>query len=76
MDAVTVLLPPDRQVKITFSSGWLIRVRKRWKLRSRRVYGESGDADTDSIRDALPRLRAKVSAFELADVWNTDETGL
>ena len=70
------LLLQDRQVIIKFSSGWLSRSQDCWKLLSRRVYGESSEADTDAIKHALPRLRAKVAAFDLADVWNADETGI
>ena len=66
----------DNKLDMKFTVGWLSKFQKRWNLRSRRRYGESGDADMESVRDCVPSLASLVQSYHPNDVWNADETGL
>ena len=66
----------DSKLGMKFTVGWLSKFQKRWNLRSRRMHGESGDADMESVRDCLPSLASLVQSYQPNDEWNADETGL
>ena len=68
-------LPRHKRTFLHFSNGWLHNFQRRCNLRSLSSHGESGDADHASIDRELPRLRAAISRFEKADVFNADAFG-
>lgn len=76
LEEVNLLLGENDKCEAQFSSGWLVRFMKRFNLKSRRIHGESGDADNNAVKNFLPKLREKIAAYRPADVWNADETGL
>lgn len=68
-------LPPQKQTKLMFSSGWLTRFQKRWNLKSIKSHGESGDADQAAIDRQMPLLRSTIQFYKHCDVFNADEFG-
>jgi hypothetical protein len=43
--------------KFEFSNGWLAKFKQWHQIRSHRRFGESGAADTEIIKESLPRIR-------------------
>ena len=76
LDHANMHLSEDEKLSMKFSKGWLERFKKRHSLRFRRVHGEAQSADTDAIRDEMPRILEIVNSFAEKDVWNADEFGL
>lgn len=76
LSAANAELPPERQISLRFSDGWLNKFKPRWGLRSFRIHGESGDADTGAIEVDLPPIHAKLKDYEDEDIFNADECGL
>ncbi len=70
------LLPPEKQLCLNFSSGWLIKFQKLWDLKFVKLHGESGDADDEAIAASLPYIYQKLKNYNINDIWNADETGL
>lgn len=84
-DSINSHLPQESQITLKFTTGWLTKFMKRWNLRSCRSYAdESSDSTTTAdengnsitTADELKALQRIVGQYELADVWNADETGL
>lgn len=73
---VNALLPDADKIKMKFSAGWLWNFQRRWHLKSRKLHGESCDADEVAIARELPNLRSICARYERKDVFNADETGL
>lgn len=69
-------LRDDEKLSIQFSKGWMERFKKRHNLRFRRVHGEEKSADTDAIRQEMPRIHEVMACYKEKDVWNADELGL
>jgi uncharacterized protein CbrC (UPF0167 family) len=65
---------PETELKC--SGGWVQRFCKRHGFRSFQSHGESGDAQMEGIDDQLDTIRKKIEAYDLADIYNMDETGL
>ena len=59
----------------TASNGWL----EKWKIshgvRKRKVNGEAGEVAEYTVSAMMERLVELTRGYELADVWNMDETG-
>lgn len=70
------LLPPDAQISVTFSNGWMERFKKRYGLKFRRVHGEAMSADKRAIENEMPRIILAIATYKHCDVWNADEFGL
>jgi CO dehydrogenase/acetyl-CoA synthase beta subunit len=68
-------LHPDAP-KFEFSSGWLAKFKQRHQIWSHRRFGKNGAADTEIIKESLPRIRTILYQYALADIYNMDETGL
>jgi hypothetical protein len=62
--------------KFEFSSGWLAKFKQRHQIRSHRLFGESGVADTEIIEESVPRIRTILDQYAFADIYNMDETRL
>lgn len=76
MDEANRHVSPPARLEIRFSRGWLWRFQKRWRLRSFKSHGESGDVDETAANDQLPILQRRLSRYEKDDVFNADESGL
>ena len=62
-----------QQIDLTFSNGWISKFEKRNNFKAYKSHGESGDADEEAIRNAMPSLRATLSMYRLNDIFNADE---
>jgi len=62
--------------KFKFSSGWLAKFKQQHQIRLHHRFGESGAADTEIIKESLPRIRTILDQYALANIYNMDETGL
>lgn len=58
------------KIELKFFKGRLKRFRKCYKLKCRRVHGESLSADQVAIDKELPRLKRILATYALKDVWN------
>ncbi len=68
-------LHPDAP-KFKFSSGWLAKFKQWHQIRSYRRFGDSGAADTEIIKESLPRICTILDQYAFADIYNMDETRL
>lgn len=57
-----------------FSTGWLWRSQKRRDLKSRKLYGENGDAHGEAVKKSNSEICALRHQFAPAQKWNVDET--
>ena len=58
------------------SDGWLDRFRKRHNVLFRELSGESSGVDGSVCNDWIEKLPQLLTGYELADIFNCDETGL
>ena len=66
---------PESQ-KISFSDGWIGKFLTRNGLKGVKLQGESGSADVEAIKEAMPDLLETIARYSPCDVFNMDETGL
>ncbi|KXN64662.1 DDE-domain-containing protein [Conidiobolus coronatus NRRL 28638] len=64
------------QLNFKSSNGWLWRFKKRNKIKSYNLHGESGGADNESINLALPEIKEILNNYPLGNIFNFDESGL
>ncbi len=60
----------------TASNGWLQCFQKRHNIRSAVLHGEAASVSEDTVADWKQRLPSICEGYELADIFNADETGL
>ncbi|ETW00881.1 hypothetical protein H310_07398 [Aphanomyces invadans] len=65
---------PSYLLRLKFSNGWLHRFKTRFKLKSRRVYGEAASASERTVEDGRRSLLAVTSGYDKRDNYNLDET--
>ncbi len=53
LNGMNGVLPPEKQLCLNFSSGWLIKFKKRWDLKFVKLHGEGSDADDEAIAAKL-----------------------
>ena len=61
---------------LTYSRGWLARMKKRHGLMSHTYHGEAASENQAIILQGRADLQDVLSAYDLADIYNMDETGL
>lgn len=69
-------LPEGQNKDFKLWQGWLEKFKKRLGLRVLKSYGESGDADVESLRRELPRIKNILKNYEPKNIFNADECGL
>ena len=69
-------MPDDEKINLSFSEGWLQKFKARWALKEFKLHGEAGDVEQSTIDNSIDKLRAKVSEYNLKNVFNCDESGL
>ena len=58
----------------TASNGWLEKWKISYGVRKRKVNGEAGEVAEYTVRAWVERLVELTRGYELADIWNMDET--
>lgn len=58
------------------SDGWFDGFKKRYKLRSCKLSGESASSEVNKYRQELQMIKDEIGKFDPDDVYNMDETGL
>ena len=61
---------------LTFSNGCIESFNRRHQFKSYRSHGEDGDTDESAIEQHLPQIRARLSAYIAAGIFNADEYGV
>ena len=59
----------------TASNGWLEKWKISYGVRERKVNGEAGEVAEYTVSAWMERLVELTRGYELADIWNMDETG-
>lgn len=59
-----------------FSNGWLEKFKKRNRIKSYVLHGESGSVNKQSLNDCLMAVKAKICNYDDDNVFNMDETAL
>ena len=59
----------------TASNGWLEKWKISYGVRERKVNGEAGEVAEYMVSAWMERLVELTRGYELADIWNMDETG-
>ena len=59
----------------TASNGWLQKWKFSYGARERKVNGEAGEVSKYTVSALMERLLELKREYELADIWNMDETG-
>ena len=59
----------------TASNGWLEKWKISYGVRERKVNGDAGKVDEYTVSAWMERLVELTRGYELADIWNMDETG-
>ena len=59
----------------TVSNGWLEKWKISYDVQERRVNGEAGEVAEYTVSAWMERLVELTRSYELADIWNMDETG-
>ena len=64
----------ERKMNLKFSSFWLHRFQKMWKIRFWKSHGESGDTDEGEIGEDLPKSVKieKISSYEICGMTSQD----
>ncbi|RWS23021.1 Pdc2p-like protein [Leptotrombidium deliense] len=62
--------------QLSLSPGWLSSFKKRHNIKQYKMHGESGSANDESIVREVPKLRAKITEYNMNDIFNFDETAL
>ena len=75
-DMLNSSLPPDQQLALQFSNGWLEKFCHRHSFKQQVVHGESGSVQQEVINQELPALRQLLQQYHPDDIFNADETGL
>ncbi|KAH9139171.1 hypothetical protein AeRB84_016553 [Aphanomyces euteiches] len=65
-----IQLLAQKGIETALSNGWLDRFKRRYNIKSRRLYGESASTDIDVVNSG----RAEMLNFVKADIFNMDET--
>ncbi|KAH9142466.1 hypothetical protein AeRB84_006921 [Aphanomyces euteiches] len=58
----------------SLSNGWLDRFKRRYNIKSRRLYGESASADVSVVESGRAEMLLRTQNFAKADIYNMDET--
>jgi hypothetical protein len=66
---------PDED-RLRLSEGWLTSFKSRTGLRSIKRHGKAGSASADTVAAERSRVRAITDLYDLANIYNMDETGL
>ncbi|OAD80835.1 hypothetical protein PHYBLDRAFT_104648 [Phycomyces blakesleeanus NRRL 1555(-)] len=63
---------------LSFSDGWIAKLKKRLRVKSRKMHGKSFSApkDTKEINLRVEEIKKKLRMYERKDIFNFDETGL
>ena len=69
-------LPPDQQLALKFSNGWLEKFNKRHSFSQHLAHGEAGSVDQQALQQELPAIKHLIQQFSPEDVFNADETAL
>ncbi|KAH9149223.1 hypothetical protein LEN26_004327 [Aphanomyces euteiches] len=64
------------QLDLKLSSGWLTGFKKRHNIREFILHGESGNADLEAAKQAVPELMKLTESYQLRVIFNCDESGL
>ena len=75
-DMLNSSLPPDQQLALQFSNGWLEKFCHRHSFKQQVAHGESGSVQQEVINQELPALRQLLQQYHPDDIFNADETGL
>ena len=59
----------------TASNGWLEKWKILYGVRERKVNGEAGEVAEYTVSAWMEKLVELTRGYELADIWNIDETG-
>ncbi len=59
-----------------YSGGWLSKFKKRYKITSQTIQGESGSVDENYIKIEREKLKKLTSNYKREDIFNLDETAL
>ena len=59
----------------TASNGWLEKWKISYGVRERKVNGKAGEVAEYTVSAWMERLVELTRSYELADIWNMDETG-
>ena len=59
-----------------WSAGWLGLFKKRFKIKSRTLHGESASVNIEEAQERLRQVQDIVKEYETRDIFNCDETGL
>ena len=57
-----------------FSNGWLDGWKKSYGVKERKTYGEAESAPISEAEEEMQQIRAELMKYDIADVWNADET--
>ena len=56
------------------SNGWLDGWKKSYGVKERKTHGEAGSAPILEVEEEMQQIRAELMKYDIADVWNADET--
>ena len=72
-----VKLSKGRQIsEIKFSVGWFTRLKQRFGISSKKLFGESAGADNEAVTLGRETAVRKIREYEPDHVYNCDETAL
>ena len=70
-------LSKGRQIgEIKFSVGWFTRLKQRFGISSKKLFGESAGADNEAVTLGRETAVRKIREYEPDHVYNCDETAL
>lgn len=75
-EKVYLSFPSDEQIKTQFRDRWLENFKQRWKLKSCKPHGKTGDVNERAIQPMLEKNHNNISIYAVKDVLNCDESGL
>ena len=74
-EAMEIKCLDPKKIHFTASNGWLQKWKFSYGVRERKVNGEAGEVSECTASALMERLLELKRNYELADIWNTDETG-
>lgn len=66
-------MPGANQFNLTFCDGWVLRFKKRWRLRTFLSHGGSGDSDVTAAANGLENIRKRIQRFVISNIYNAGE---